>query len=520
MPTRRISSRPPVEANPERLVISFLSWSILILLLVAAAVASWLGSFYIFGHPEEAFSYNVLKTLGKLEPPKRFELTAAPRGEFLGPEALWERYSGLSPAQLRETNRLLIRNYIRNYQQAKDPVPYIIGRYVILDSYELSPDSFFPSGVVALAKAQEEPRILLEHVFPSAPRQVLDLQRMLLTGIEINLQRRLDMSAIVHVEKLRDGRLKFTAVPLTYGAYAAAKGSGTFSLEPPSSLNVAAGLPLVRASRLEAASEKYASFRRRAGLPPDHPGATARSVVGELLRVHKPEPVNPDGRQEDEAVEIPGHQAVASISPPPPAPPRVMPALPVQNTPPPPPSEPPPPVPAAATDIFGDLPPEDSPPPLAPPAAPATAVPTPPSPTPPQEQTQIAAVPEAIANVRGGNWQVFPPGRMPRGRLVHPAEMGTLADRGLAGERLYLQGNFRVTAASSNRAVLRFQEAQRPNSPISRIRVIVDFPAGTSAPQKGENISRDGQRPFLIRRVVRAQDGHINVEAVEITSPQ
>ena len=53
-------------------------WTVLILLLVGFAMACWLGSFYIFGHPENIQSYKILKKLHKLEPPKRFELTAAP----------------------------------------------------------------------------------------------------------------------------------------------------------------------------------------------------------------------------------------------------------------------------------------------------------------------------------------------------------------------------------------------------------------------------------------------------------
>ena len=55
-------------------------WTIFLVLLAGFAVLSWVGSFYIFGHPERSFSYAVLRTLGKISPPKRFELTKAPRG--------------------------------------------------------------------------------------------------------------------------------------------------------------------------------------------------------------------------------------------------------------------------------------------------------------------------------------------------------------------------------------------------------------------------------------------------------
>ena len=53
-------------------------WTVFILLLCGFAVACWIGTFYIFTHPEEPFNYHILAKLKKLDPPKRFELTAAP----------------------------------------------------------------------------------------------------------------------------------------------------------------------------------------------------------------------------------------------------------------------------------------------------------------------------------------------------------------------------------------------------------------------------------------------------------
>ena len=55
-------------------------WTVFILLLIGAAFACWLGSFYVFGHPEQPRSYAILKKLKKLDPPRRFEVTAAPAG--------------------------------------------------------------------------------------------------------------------------------------------------------------------------------------------------------------------------------------------------------------------------------------------------------------------------------------------------------------------------------------------------------------------------------------------------------
>jgi hypothetical protein len=57
---------------------NFFGWAVAILLLTGFAFAAWLGSFYIFWQPERPQSYKILKKLHKIEPAKRFELTAAP----------------------------------------------------------------------------------------------------------------------------------------------------------------------------------------------------------------------------------------------------------------------------------------------------------------------------------------------------------------------------------------------------------------------------------------------------------
>src|SRR5688500_4607038 len=79
-------------------------WSVAILLLTGLAFAAWLGSFYILGQPERPESYRILKKLGKIDPAKRFQLAAAPAGEFLSSKQLYDRYLALSPTELAKTN--------------------------------------------------------------------------------------------------------------------------------------------------------------------------------------------------------------------------------------------------------------------------------------------------------------------------------------------------------------------------------------------------------------------------------
>src|SRR5215213_1524203 len=109
-------------------------WTVFIMLLVAAAFACWLGSFYIFGHPEEARCYRVLKKLKKLEPPRRFDVTAAPQGEFISPQRLYERLAPRRELELQKDNAELLRIYIKNYSESKRTLPYLRGKFEVIET--------------------------------------------------------------------------------------------------------------------------------------------------------------------------------------------------------------------------------------------------------------------------------------------------------------------------------------------------------------------------------------------------
>src|ERR1051325_7503876 len=90
--------------RPRRKKTNCFGWAVTILLLAGFAFAAWLGSFYIFWQPERPQSYKILKKLHKIEPAKRFELTAAPAGEFLTSKQLYHRYIAMSPTELATAN--------------------------------------------------------------------------------------------------------------------------------------------------------------------------------------------------------------------------------------------------------------------------------------------------------------------------------------------------------------------------------------------------------------------------------
>src|SRR5437660_8326521 len=168
----------------------------------------------------------------------------------------------MGSAELTKTYAELVRNYIRNFQQVRGLVPYVVGRYVIMDARELSSSDVFTSGMVALTDSIENPELLMEHLYPAEPQAVPLIKQTLTAGLELKLDRAHDLSAVIHVERFPDGRVMVTSVPLLYGTYTVMRGTGTFSLEPPLLLNLEAGWPLFREQARLRGEMHYAQLRR------------------------------------------------------------------------------------------------------------------------------------------------------------------------------------------------------------------------------------------------------------------
>ena len=534
----------PYRRPPQR--ISYFAWTVAILLLTGFALAAWLGSFYIFNQPERPDSYRILQKLHKIEPPKRFELTAAPAGEFLNASELYERYVGMGAAELVKTNGELLRNYIRNFQQVRGLVPYVVGRYTIIAVRELGPDDVFPSGMAALTAAVDSGEVLMEHVYPAKPEALPLMKQTLTVGLEVKLERTHDVSAVIHAERLIDGRILVTAVPLLYGSYTVTRGLGTFRLEPPPSLNLVGGWPLFKSQERASIEQHLAEYRQKMAAaqagPIPIPGANATPppARNELVRIEQARPVAPL------AMTPPAVASNAKLAKATPLPkgkkgkkqklespaPAATPAQAViaQNK--------PPPVGTPITVASALAPPSAQNLPVATPApankAPdvgtgsvaqsspvtmATPVPVLPAKPAPPDASNVALA----SNAGGGNWKTFAPGKMPLGRLIATGDLNDVADGGLAGERIYLKGQFVVNFSDANKAVL------RPRTTLtskvlhfgagSSTRIIVEFPRGYTPPPQGAVVNRDETRPYEITEVRKQEDGQLNVFVREIMQP-
>ncbi len=546
----RLFQQEELYARPRRRI-NYFAWTVAILLLTGFTLAAWLGSFYIFDQPERPDSYRILQRLHKIELPKRFELTAAPAGEFLSAKQLYDRYVEMGSAELAKTNAELARNYIRNYLQVPGLVPYVIGQYAIMEARELEPNDVFTSGMVALTNAVDRGELLMEHVYPAGTATVPLMKQTLSVGLEIKLERTHDLSAVIHAERLGDGRIMITAIPLLYGTYTVTRGPGTFRLEPPLSLNLAAGWPLFKEEPRHKAELHYAMYRRSAGAGGQVPVAaglassgTPQPAQNELVRIEQAKPVETPAQAplttakdvtkttpRPKGVKLAKNQKPTPAPKPSPAPtqplivekpaaPEVAAATAGRPT----------PAPTPTPNAFGALPPATRPPIVAArPAAPIVALASPPPTATPVPVLPAQPVPpdasgNALASTAGGGtWKTFPPGRMPLGRLIGTGDLNDLADRGTAGERVYLRGQFVVNFSDANRAVL------RPRTKLadtvlhfgagSSTRIIVEFPAGYRPPAQGAVVSRDEARPYEITEVRKREDGQLNVFVREIMQP-
>lgn len=488
-------------------------WSIAILILTGIAFAAWIGSFYIFGQPERPASYRILKKLHKVDPIKRFELTAAPAGEFLTSKQLYDRYIAMSPTELSRANAELIRNYIRNYQSVRGLVTYVVGRFNVMDARDLTPNDLFTTGMIALTNAADHGETLMEHVYPADSQSLPVMKQTLVTGLEIKLERTHDLSAVIHAERLPDGRIMITAMPLLYGSYTVARAPGTFTLEPPADLNLEAGWPLFTESDRTTAEARYrervAPIQNQsmvAGLPAASPPPAKSSLIRvepaqqveapKVVMAPTPKPTaTPKGKRlakNKKATPTPAPVVVSVEAPP------------------------------AATNNTS-APPLWPPPPKSTGSSPMAVAANTPAALAPSDLSAPTPIPnDALASTAGGGvWKTFPPGKMPVGRLIQTSDLSDLAVHGLAGERVYLRGQFVVNFTESSRAVMRpktrlSDAVLHPLGGGQSVRIVVEFPAGRTPPSRGTTVNRDEARPYEITEVRKQSDGQLNVFVREI----
>ncbi len=453
------------------------AWTVFILLLIGVVFVCWIGSFYVFQHPDNARSYKILRKLKKIDPPKRFEPTLAPNGRFYHAKDLLKIYADKTDTELARINLGLLQAYINNYNLKELQVPYLMGHFSVIQSRALTKSDLLTSGYVALARSVEEPKLIIEQLYPAEPEATEDLRQMLQPGVEIKLERTYDLSAVLHVERLPDDACQVTIVPLNYDSYGLGDGREVH-LAPPLMPNLAGPLPV-----LEPHLETEAT-------------SIAMSKNG---KAQSPTPVKEDVPVLARSGPTPDQSVI-----------RVARAQPLTGTPPPIPKATPTPVAVVQSSptpmVLAAIP-------LVTPKQAETPIPTPVATPKPVIISSAAPTPKAVAS-----WQTYRAGQMPRGRLVEVPDLDALAKSGGPKSTMYLQGDFTVKAIDGQRAVMRANSRNLLGLG-SVPRVIVEYPAGQTAPKAGSQVSRDSTRPFQITAVRRDASGQINVFVREVTEP-
>lgn len=500
-------------------------WTIFIVLLFGVAFLCWAGSIYVFGHPERPLSYSILQKLDKIEPPRKFELRKAPKGEYFSAPKFVSAFDELEPGQMDSLNTELLRAYLRNYQETKLEVPYLTGRYKITQVFELQDTDTFPNGVVALADSIDEPGLSIEYIYSADPDNVPRILRTLQPGLEIELQRTHELSAVTHLTRLADGRLQATVININYGSYTPSEGTGGFALEPPPRLNLETGFPVIKPV---VRGDLEPSVALANATPPPRPMNTP--VPSRPLASSTPAPMITPTPAMARVEPSPTNERIARAEPvatpvvatPNPASEQVARAIPVST---PQPLTTPAPTPTAVASnerVARALPVTDLPgnsPGNAPSEVPTTVGTAPPATGTPALQPFISATDNSAGS--GDSWTTYSPGQMPRGRLIGVEDVESLARSGVAGERFYLSGQFLVTAADRNRAIMRSRSTVADNvfGGSRNVRFIVDYPSGVAAPREGVVVDKDGNRAFQVTDVQRSSNGVVNVYAREVIAP-
>jgi len=233
-------AKPAQNLPPPRRDASLFWWTIAIFILLALTTFSWLGSLYIFRHPEKPQNYRILAKFQKLKPLKKFTEKTVPQGKFHTADDIFKKFSSLGERELYVQNDLFKRSYIRNYDDA--PPVYVRGTYRIYKVEELTQDQPFMSGLVVRAKSIALPNVSIEFVFPTEamPRERLSY------GDDLVLDTNESFASVLHISELPEKSLCLTVVPLTYNFFSVNPAdSRRFTvLSPPVRLNMDAPWPM------------------------------------------------------------------------------------------------------------------------------------------------------------------------------------------------------------------------------------------------------------------------------------
>jgi hypothetical protein len=543
---------------------SLFTWTVGLFVLAGVVILCWLGSFYVTGHPENPAMYRILQSAKQIGAPTRFETTAAPQGKFFSAKDAFDHFSQMTSLQLDNENAKLLRNYIRNYKDMARPVPYLHGKFVVVQAYSLSKSDFIAEGLVVLTQAVDHPQVLVEVILPAAPGQLRSMAASLSPGNELKLDKTLDLTAVVHVARIAGGYFQLSVVPIQYGTLGIQSANLAFSMTPPLRVNVGETLPVIHSIEVSRLMKGTAEIRRThkdavaqgkvrlverlegrvdgdTSSPNIPPAVVPAAAVASASIANKTTSTPPKSQEpepeptsalvsgnttipKDETPSVPQPElpdmknpaAIAKIEPPLPQPP---PESSPKNTAPP--QEGGPAGMSSRPTAKTSIPPKESPPPHTPPPKVSASIPKaalvkaptqtsaqkpPATADKPIKSPQISSSsqppPKAIPVVAQSSPNASPP--PPPRTNVHFRDVVSGA---ASPTQKVLRGKFVVTATGANQAVL------RPLGDEKLGRVIVEYPRG-AIPNNGQVVDADSSRLEIVQ-VSQSPDGTKTVRVKE-----
>lgn len=216
---------------------SLFLWLVAIAVLIGLNAFSWLFCMYVFGNPEVPLNYKMLSEMKQLDPLKGFKTTEAPRGKFFNAKNLYLEHYDYSEDKLRHYNGILKRYYLKNYKEISD-VKFVSGTFKVESVRELTSADVFPHGIAVRLVADGFPAAHVDYVLPT-PEDAEIPSEHFRPGDVIQIQESATCAALIHVERLEEDHICFTAVPLVERKEA----EGYSSLETPAGTKLAVGPP-------------------------------------------------------------------------------------------------------------------------------------------------------------------------------------------------------------------------------------------------------------------------------------
>lgn len=203
-------------------------WVAVIAVLIGLNFASWSFCMWVFGQPEHPMNYRLLTKLEKLDPIHGFTPVTAPRGKFFSAKDLYAQVYPFSPTQLRAYNGILKRYYLKNYHELSN-VTFLAGDFTVLSVQRLREGTVFPSGLVVRGRSTSFPDAIVDLALPSATIPAkFDLE----AGQVLKIEESTTCAAVLHIERLEDSTMVFTAVPLVSRVFEFAEGA-SIDVSPP-----------------------------------------------------------------------------------------------------------------------------------------------------------------------------------------------------------------------------------------------------------------------------------------------